>query len=144
MEKKEALAVLAIVIVAIAVTAVTVYYTLRIRGRGVIKTIGLEAYADEDCTQIVSEVDWGLIGPQEVKKITLYLKNTGNIPVNMTLTTENWTPSIAADYMTLTWDYDGSPVAPDAVCRVDLILSVSCDITGVDNFAFDIVITAVG
>ena len=86
----------------------------------------------------------GVIGPGEAKEVTLYLKNTGNVPVNLTLSTENWSPAVAADYMTLTWDYDGTPVVAGAVRRVIITLSVATNITGVAEFSFDILITAAG
>ena len=144
MERKTVAAVVGVVLIAVLVTAAIVYYSLRLRGHGIIKTVGIEAYADAECTKICSEVDWGYIGPGESKAVALYLKNTGNVPVNLTLTTENWVPAAAAGYLTLSWDHNGTFVGAGAVRQVTITLSVATDITGIVEFAFDIVITAAG
>lgn len=138
-----ALALTAVVITAV-VTAVTVYYVLRIRGHGRIKTIGVSAYADPDCTKLVSEIDWGTLPAGGLSQTTLYLKNTGNYPVNLTLSTENWDPSRAKQYMSLGWDYCGDSLAPGEVCAVILTLSVEPEVSGVTDFSFDITIRAAG
>ena len=136
-------ALTAIIITAI-VTAAIVYYSLRIRGYGKIKTVGVDAYADLECTKIVSEINWGTIPAGGSSQTTLYLKNTGNYPINMTINTENWSPAVAADYMALTWDYDGTELAPDEVRGVILTLAVDSNIAGITDFQFDIVIRASG
>ena len=144
MKRKTLIAVAATIIAAVLVTAVVMYYVLRIRGHGVIKVVGIEAYADEACTKVCSEVDWGLIAPSEVKEVTIYLRNTGNAPVNLTMITENWSPMRASEFMTLSWDYDGTLVGVGGVHAVTLALSVDANISDISEFSFDIVITAAG
>jgi len=136
-------ALTAVIITAI-VTAAIVYYSLRIRGYGKIKTIGVEAYADLECTKKVSEINWGTIPVGGSSQTTLYLKNSGNYPINLTISTENWLPTPAADYITLTWDYDGTEIPAGEVRGVILTLTVASDIIGVTDFQFDIVIRAGG
>jgi len=138
-----AMAITGLIVTAIVVGAVA-YYTLRIRGTGRIKLIGVKAYSDAELTKEVAAIDWGTIAPGGYSQVTLYLKSTSTAPSNLTLSTEAWEPAVAQNYMTLTWDYDGSTLQPGEVRTVILTLKVSPDISGVIDFAFDIIITAAG
>ena len=138
-----ALAITGIVITAVVV-GVIIYYRLRITGTGRITVIGLEAYADAECTKQVSAINWGEISPSGYSQATLYLKSTSNKPVNLTLTTENWSPSVAEQYLTLTWNYAGDVLQPSEVRAVIFTLSVSADVTGVTDFSHDMILTAAG
>lgn len=136
--------VIAGLVIVAAVTAAVVYYTLRIRGSGTIKLIGVEAYGDPEGTQIISAVNWGELTPGGFSQVVLYLKSTSTAPATLTLSTENWSPATAADYLSLEWDYDGSPLSPGENRGVLLTLRVSESVTGITSFAFDIVIVASG
>ena len=52
----------------------------------------------------------------------------------------NWSPASAENYLALNWNYDSSPISPDAVVQVTFTLTVSSDITGITSFSFDITI----
>ena len=134
--------VLVAVVVTAVVTAAVMFFALRVRGRGRIITVGLEAYADPGATQPVSEIDWGEISPGGTAVATLYLKSTSSVPVTISLALENWIPAAASDYMTVEWDYDGSYLQGAEVRAVLFTLRVSGSITGITNFEFDLVITA--
>ena len=142
-EQATALAIVGLIVAAVVVGAV-VYYTLQLRGSGRIKTVGLKVYSDPGATLEVSAVDWGDIAPGGVSQVLLYLKSTSTVPTNLTLTTQNYDPSTAQNYMTLTWDYDGSTLQPGEIRAVRFTLAVAEAITGIVEFAFDIVITAAG
>ncbi len=75
---------------------------------------------------------------------TIYLRNEGNAPITFTLDTENWSPSNASAYITLSWDYASQTVDPGTVVKINLTLAVSSNVTGITNFTFDIVITGIG
>ena len=140
---KQWVGVVLIAVVATAVvTATAMYFALRVRGHGRIKTVGLEAYADQGATQPVSEIDWGEIWPGGTAVATVYLKSTSSVPVTISLTLENWIPAAAANYMTVEWDYDGTALQPGEVRAVIFPLRVSGSITGITNFEFDLVIVA--
>jgi len=139
--------VLAIAVVSIVV-AVGVYALIssqaRIHSIGTLKAVGVEVYWDSDLTQPVTEIQWGLLEPGQNKTIGLFLKSTANVPSTITLSTGNWTPSEATNYIGLEWNYDGSVLNPDDVIPVDLTLVTSPYTTGIKDFTFDIIITAVG
>jgi len=114
---------------------------LPINTSGVITSADLEAYWDSECTNAVSSINWGTIYPGGSKNVTIYLKNTGNVPLNLSLSTDNWNPSNAGTYLTLTWDYSGEQLQPGGVVQVTLTLTVSSNTQGITNFSFDVVIT---
>lgn len=138
-----ALAIASLVVTAVVVGAV-VYYALRLRGSGFIKTIGLEVYADPAATVPVTSIDWGEIAPGNFSQAQLYLKNPSNYAINLTLTAENWQPPTCPTYMALIWDYNDAPLEPHEVRAVKLTLLVFDDITGIYDFSVIVVITAKG
>jgi len=129
-------------VVAVVVVGAVAYSSLRIQGRGSIAKINLEIYADEAGTKIVNAIDWGIISPGGRSEVTIYIKILGNVPANLSVTTSNWNPSGAQQYMTLSWDYNNVPVVPDEIRPVKLTLSISEAITGVTDFSFDMTFVA--
>jgi len=115
--------------------------TLTISSVGTVKTVDVGAYWDEACTNEVTTIDWGSISPGASKSVTIYLKNEGNTPITLTMNTTSWSPSAAANYISLSWDYSGEQIAAGGVIQVTLTLSVSSNISGITSFTFDIVIT---
>jgi hypothetical protein len=144
-----AVATLMLVLYTLALSAVAQVASSWIRARtisnmGSVKAIGVGVYWDPNCTNAVSVIDWGILEPGSTKNVTVYIRNEGNSMVSLNMTTSNWNPSNATDYISLRWDYDGQPLSPESVAEVTLILAVSADITGVTNFSFDIVIAGIG
>jgi hypothetical protein len=109
---------------------------------GSVMAIGVGVYWDQACTNAVSSINWGVIDPGLNVNKTTYIRNEGNTPATLSMTTSNWNPSDASDYMTLSWDYGGQTLAVNEVSQVKLTLSVSPDITGITDFSFDITIAA--
>ena len=136
--------IIAGVVIAAIIAATIIYDSIRLRGHGRIKTINIDAYKDEACTIKVTEIDWGTLSPSDVKTAYIYLKNTGNSPVDVTVHTEKWSPAAAEQYMTFSWNFTQTSMQPSEVVYVELKLKVAANITGVNSFQFDIVITAAG
>jgi len=103
----------------------------------------IEVYWNSNCTERVVTIDWGAVGAGSSKDVVVYVKNTGNAPATLYLSTQNWSPSDAANYMRLNWDYGGEPVNVGAVIQVRLTLTVYANVTGIANFNFDVVMTGV-
>ncbi|RLI47316.1 hypothetical protein DRO69_00930 [Candidatus Bathyarchaeota archaeon] len=137
------LIVLVLIALATCVAALLTSET-RIPSVGTVKTVGVEAFWDINCTSTVTEIDWGLVEPGDYVNATIYLRNKGNAPITLYLDTENWSPSNASNYITLSWDYAGQTVGPGTVLKVGLTLTVSSNITGIMNFTFDIIIAGIG
>jgi hypothetical protein len=111
---------------------------------GSIKAIGVGVYWDTSCTSLALSINWGVIEPGYSENVTLYVKNTGNADLNLSLVAANWNPSTAMDFLSLEWNYDGTALGKDEVVQVILTLSVDSETTGIDNFSLDIIISGSG
>ena len=146
MQKTQALAIYALVASVLAVSAITALLTTQrtIHGTGSIKGVELGVYWDLPCTNATSSLDFGLLEPGSSKNFTLYLRNEGNSALTLNMTSENWNPANATDYMTLTWNREGQQISPDEVIDFVITLSVSEYTTGIDTFSLDITISGTG
>jgi hypothetical protein len=106
---------------------------------GTFKPIGIGAYWDEACTRSVDALDWGFLAAGAQKSFTVYVSNEGALPMTLSLSTSNWNPEAASNYLTLTWDYNGQTVNADTTIPVTITLTVSEIVTGVDIFNFDVI-----
>jgi hypothetical protein len=121
--------------VIVTIVAIVLIASLRISNTGTIKTLGLNCD-----TQVI---DWGELAAGYGANYTIQVQVTDS-PANLTLYTENWNPPNAADYIHLTWDYNGEPLQPTVWVPITLTLTVDQDITGISNYSFDIKIVAEG
>lgn len=146
MRKSQVIAVNALVAFVFLATVTFALLTTQktIPGTGSIKGVGLGVYWDLPCTNATSSLDFGQLEPGSSKNFTLYLKNEGNSVLTLNMTSENWSPANAADYMTLTWNREGQQISPDEVIAFVITLSVSEDITGISSFSLDIIISGTG
>jgi len=114
--------------------------TVQIQNAGTIKAVGVGVYWDSSCTNETTSIPWGMLDPGSNRTFTVYIRNEGNTAESLSLNTENWNPTNAQNYITLSWNYDGTVLSPDQVVEVNLTLSVSSSIEGIENFSFTIVI----
>jgi hypothetical protein len=115
-----------------------------IGNKGSVKAIGVGVYWDENCTNEVSFIDWGVIEPGFSENVTVYIRNEGNSLTSLSMETTNWNPSNASQFITLNWDYNGQQINPNEVIKVTFTLSVSASIEGITSFSFDLVIVGSG
>jgi len=115
-----------------------------ISNAGSVKAIGVGVYWDQACASPVTSIDWGFLEPGSNKSVTVYIRNEGNTVASLAISTSNWNPSNASNYMTLSWDYGGQTLNVSEVIKVVLTLSVSATVEGINNFSFDITISATG
>jgi len=106
-------------------------------------TVGVKVYWKRTCVNEVALIDWGVVEAGSSKNVTVYVKNTGDMAITLSLSTTNWNPSIASSYITLGWDYDGQSIKRGKVIQVTLTLSITQSIMEITNFSFDIIITAI-
>jgi flagellar basal body-associated protein FliL len=111
---------------------------------GTVKGIGVGIYWNSACTNTTSSINWGILDPGSNKTVTVYVRNEGNSAATLSRATQNWNPSTASSYMTLTWNYAGQTLSVNQVLQIRLTLAVSSAVSGITSFSFDIVITATG
>jgi len=111
---------------------------------GRMRTVGVAIYSDRGASVPLYSVDWGKLEPGAEYDVNCYIRNTGNSASVLTLGTDNWGPAEAADYISLSWDYDGQVLDVGEVIPVTLTLTVSEDIEGISSFYFEITIIGSG
>jgi hypothetical protein len=97
-------------------------------------------YWDAKCENKVYSLDWGNLRPGSTRKFNVYVRNESNESMILDLATENWSPLIAAQNISVIWDYHRYPIYENQVIATELALSVSPEIKEVTSFSFDIVI----
>jgi hypothetical protein len=111
---------------------------------GAVKGVGVEIYWDSACTNPTTSIVWGTMDKGSSKQVTLYVKNTGNAAATLTKTIRNWSPTTAANYFSVTWDYANQTIGVNKALQVNLTLSIASTVTAITSFNFDLIITATG
>jgi len=137
---------LAVVVAAVSIVllvSAVLLFSVRIRNVGRIKAVGIEVFGDAGCSVVLRSVDWGLLAPGDLAGTTVYVKNVKNSAVNLTFAVENWDPAGAGAYLFFDVNYtEGFVLQPGDVLAVLFSLFVDPGIEGVNQFSFDIVVTA--
>lgn len=105
-----------------------------------VKSVGVGVYSDSSCTQKVTSLNWNTLAPGDTKTQTVYVKNEGTTGILLSMTVGNWTPPGAANYMSVTWNRQNSSLSVGSSVSATITLSVSQNVTGVTDFAFEITI----
>ena len=106
----------------------------------------VKVYWDTAATKEVTIIDWGSIIPGATVNCTVYIKNFGGAPVNVTLQAINWTTNsnaldhTASNYITFSDDISGQNVTAHFIKQAILSCAVSEDIvnTAISTFTFNI------
>ena len=85
---------------------------------------GIGLYTNYACTMPKTSIEWGNLEKGGSTYVTIYIKNEGDSPLTLGLTTSDWTPSNADDYITISWNYNNQPLNPNQVTQVTITLSV--------------------
>jgi len=140
--QKSKLVSVSLVICLVAIELILLLNATTIQRVGAVEAIGVGVYWDSNCTNPVSSIDWGTLTPGSAENVMVYVRNEGNGTVALSMKTENWDPSSAYTYLTLSWNYMGQPIGIGEVTKVTLTLSISKQVSGITNFRFDIIIEA--
>ncbi|UCC58609.1 MAG: hypothetical protein JSW14_01435 [Candidatus Bathyarchaeum sp.] len=109
------------------------------QGKGATDRVIIGIYSDNQCTNPMSSISWGMLEPGSSKNIICYIKNEGNTVLFLSLKTSNWKPRTAFKDITIDWDYGGQSLNSAEIIQVTLTLSVS-DKTDFTNLNVDIII----
>lgn len=122
---------------------------------GTVKLQNLEIYSGDvkyDSTSGAVYVDWGELTLGASKNATFQVKSNSNVDVKLGLNVTNWAPKGIEDYLTISWDYNGTRLYPEEAIPVTVNLTVSASEEFIDflvtnevtAFGFDITIYASG
>jgi len=134
-------AAMATAISAVVFTSGILFDSTTITNQGNVNSIGVGVYWEDSCLNEVTSINWGYVEPGSDANVTIYIKNDGNVPMTLNMTTGAWDPSSASTYITFSWNCEGSQVNGGAVLEATLFLSVSSNATGMSSFTFEITIT---
>lgn len=85
----------------------------------------------------VTEIDWGLTENNTAYTYEpINVTNIGTVPITLSLTTQNLSPSIIS--LTLTWNYTGTPLNP----KTWILVVLTQTITATGAYTYDTIITA--
>ena len=143
-QKALGLAILGITVLVIATTVSTLGLLSNgktVHSRGAIKTVNVGAYWNSGCTNATTDIDWGILSPGTVSNVSFYVRNEGNLLLKLGLSTQNWNPTSASSYITLSWNREGRTLAAGNITLATLTLNISKSISAISSFSFDIVIS---
>jgi len=119
---------------------VTGTVTITSSGIMLVGDIEFEINWDVTGTNEVTTVEWGALEPGEVATVQFWVKNEGAADLYCDMGTDEWIPSGSDQYFDLTWDFGSTAVAQHRSRKVTMELHVHDDITGIDEFTFNIII----
>ena len=114
---------------------------------GMIVAVNVGVFADSACTQNLTAVSWGFVYPGESVNRIVYVKNTGNSPVSLSMVTSGWNPAVANGPISIAWDREGVSLNPGLSISATLTLNASLtsySVSGITNFTVNIVVTGSG
>ncbi len=144
LKKIPTIAVIALTITALALTLATAAVlsaNQTVPLNGTISAVNLGVYSDSACTQTATALNIGTLNPGGTATQTIYIKNTGNVPETLTMTTNNWIPSGASSSLTLTWNRQNTVLNADASIQATLTLTAAANTGSLTTFSCDITLT---
>jgi hypothetical protein len=120
---------------------------------GTITVQGLELYGGDikyDSASGAVYVDWGELTLGASKNVAFYVKSTSNVDVELGLNVTDWAPAGIEEYLTISWDYNGTLLSPTQEILVAVNLEVASNGDFIDflvtnevtAFGFDMTIYA--
>ena len=111
---------------------------------GAIAGVNVEVYADAGCTLNLTSIDWGVVYPGGSVQRSFYVRNGGNVPLTLGMSTGSWSPAVAFGQISLVWNREGAVLASGSNVSAVLTLGVAGNVSGVDRFSVNVVITGSG
>ena len=118
--------------------------SVTIHNSATVYAVGVGVYSDAACTQALTSINWGTLQPSQVTSSVIYMKNTGNANVVLSMISDSWNPALAQAYISVSWTAENSLLAPSNVEQATIMLSVNASIQNITSFTFDIHIIGTG
>ena len=131
-------------VVGSAVTLAVLSVQRAIPSSGLVVAVNVGVYSDVACTLNLTSIDWGNVYPGGSVSRTIYVKNTGNVPMTLSMATTAWNPAGAAGQINVTWDKENTALNSGQSTSATLTLNVSQSISGVTSFSMNIIVAGSG
>ena len=145
LEKKRSLVMMLVAVALVAslipalVTFKSIIYPTVVGSGGTVNLpVGVGFYWDNNCTDPVLFIEWGIIQPGSTVNVTFFAKNEGSLAISLNITAENWSPIETTSYMTFSSNYMGQTINLQENLQITLILTTSPNIEEITSFSFDI------
>jgi len=101
---------------------------------GTIKTVDVETYWDPNGENRRENLTWNEIKIEKLEwdeikmnpvNTTLYVKSVSNFRITLNMFLTDWNPVEISDYLTISWDYNGTILNPGEIIPVTMTLSAS-------------------
>jgi hypothetical protein len=122
----------------------TISRTVSSSGTILTPDVSIGVYSDSQCTRSLTSISWGSISPGTNVSRTFYVKNTGNVPLTLTMNSSDWSPAVASESMSLEWNRQNYVLNAGQSVSAELRLVVNSNTTGVTTFTVNIVISGSG
>jgi hypothetical protein len=119
---------------------------------GTLYVSGLEIFGgDIESNSGNDFIDWGELSPGDSKNASFYVQSTSGVDVLLGLNVTGWTPAGIENYITISWDYNGTLLS---LGQEALLVTVNLDVSSsgefidfivaneVTSFDFDITVSA--
>lgn len=127
-----------------AVTLAVLNVQRAIPSSGLVVAVNVGVYSDSACTLNLTSIDWGSVYPAGSASRTIYVKNTGNVPITLSMITTAWNPAGAAGQISVAWDKENAVLNAEQSTSATLTLNVAQNVSGVTSFSMNIIITGSG
>jgi hypothetical protein len=144
LSKIPSIAIIVLVITALALvvtTAAVLTSNQTVPLNGTINAVNLAVYTDSGCTVPATALSFGTLNPGGTGTQTVYVKNTGNVPETLTMTSGNWSPSNANTYLTLSWNRQNTVVNAGANVQATITLTAAANTGTLTTFSCDVTLT---
>ena len=108
---------------------------------GTLTAVNVEVYHDSACTQPCTTVDVGTVNPGNSAIQDIYIKNTGTVPVTLSMATSNWNPANAGSYLDLSWNRPSYVLGVGSSVQATLTLTAASDTGSLTTFSVTVTIT---
>lgn len=102
-------------------------------------TENIGVYWDENCGKRADSINWGVLSPNETEEVVVYVRNEGNESFLLVLSSLNWNPENAPQYLYFSWSCADNMTEAGEVAKVTQRLKVSSYVSGISTFSFDII-----
>ena len=108
---------------------------------GTLTAVNVEVYSDSACTQPCTTLNVGTVNPGSSVTQIIYIKNTGTVPVTLSMAINNWNPANAGSYLTLSWDRPNYILDVGAPVQATLTLTAASNTGTLTTFSVGVTIT---
>ena len=90
---------------------------------GYIKTIDVKCYWDPNGETETNMISWDTLVVGSSNNVTLFIKSVSNYDVLLTYHLSDWEPVSIANYLVMSWDYNGTVIEPGEIIGLTFTLS---------------------